>query len=118
MDDLAQMLGIDTTTPEFRAAYADAEARSARQVDRRCPFGNCATFIDPLDGKITGGFGPVGCGCDTLPGWRSPYYDGLPKPGWSAKPVGRHGGRVAASRRKAREHARWLAAMEARIAAI
>lgn len=117
MDELAEMLDIDKTTPEFREAYAQAQARSERQVDRRCPFGNCWTWIDPLDRTVVGGVGPVGCGCDSLPGWRSKYYEGLPKPGWAAKPVGRHGGKIAASRRKHARHARWLADLDAMIAA-
>jgi len=96
------------TQPGFPEAYAEANARGARSVTRLCPFGNCSVDIDPLDNAIIGAAGPVGCGCDNLPGWRSQHWDGLPKPGWHAKPNGRHGGRVAASRRKHADHARWL----------
>ena len=100
-------------TPEFRAAYAQAQARADRQVDRPCPFGNCTTWIDPLDRTVCGGIGPVGCGCDSLAGWRAKHYDGLPKPGWNVKAVGRHGGKIAASRRKHAAHACWLTELAA-----
>lgn len=94
--------------PAFRAAFEASTAKYARAVTRICPFGNCTVDIDPVDRTIMGGAGPVGCGCDSLPGWRSPYYEGLPKPGWAGKAVGRHGGRIAASQRKHADHVLWL----------
>jgi len=101
---LDAQLAKSMDVPELARAYSEARARYERAVARLCPFGNCEVLVDPIDRTVQGGMGPVGCGCDNLPGWRSRYYDGLPKPGWQAKPVGRHGGRIAASRRK---HAAW-----------
>lgn len=82
--------------------------RLERGVPRNCPWGCCEILIDPLDNKIITSIGLVGCGCDNLPGWRSRYYEGLPKRGWNVKPVGRHGGKIARSRKKHREHAQYL----------
>ena len=101
-------LGLDMRNATFAAAYDLARERGARAVSRPCPFGSCQVDIDPLDGTIVSAVGPVGCGCGNLPGWRSQHWDGLPKPGWTVKAVGRHGGRIAASRRKHAEHGRWL----------
>lgn len=95
-------------TPEFHAAVAEARARLDRAVQVECAFGNCVMDVDPVDGRVFGGMGPIGCGCESLPGWKSPYVDGKPMLGWAAKPVGRHGGRIAASRRKHAAHARWV----------
>lgn len=87
------------------------DEREERLVERLCPFGTCVTLTDPADNTVFGGWGSVGCGCDSLPGWRSKYYDGLPKPGVALKPVGRHGSRIARSRRKHAEHKRWVASL-------
>lgn len=103
---LAALLNLDPATA--KALAAEAAALYERAVYRPCPFGNCDTAIDPLGNTIASSAGPVGCGCDSLPGWRSRHYDGLPKPGWPAKPVGRHGSRIAASRAKHADHQRWL----------
>ena len=94
-------------TPAEQAAYEHARAVYDRSEPHPCPFGACTVMVDPVTGKISGASGPVGCGCDNLPGWRSVHLAGLPKPGWNAKPVGRHGGRVAASRRKHADLATW-----------
>lgn len=104
--DLLAELGF-RDSPTYAAVLARVREQYARAVARPCPFGNCAVDIDPLDNTIISGVGPALCGCDNLPGWRATRWDGLPKPGWSAKPVGRHGGRIAASRRKHADLARF-----------
>jgi|JI10StandDraft_1071094.scaffolds.fasta_scaffold11205_10 hypothetical protein len=93
--------------PKFVAALLKERAAFERSTRRLCPWGTCEVSIDPWNNKIFAAVGLVGCGCDNLPGWRSKYYEGLPKPGWDAKPVGRHGGRIARSRRKHRKHQRF-----------
>ena len=87
-------------------------AKLARSIPRPCPWGSCEICVDPVDNKIVSAIGPVGCGCDNLSGWKSSYYEGLPKPGWAAKPFGRHGGRIARSRKKTADHNRWRAEIE------
>lgn len=103
---------MDTDDPvkraEIRAAMREARARFARLINRPCPFGNCRVLIDPVDNTVEPFFGLAGCGCSMLPGRNARHYDGLPKPGWNTKPVGRHGGRIARSRHKHASHARWL----------
>lgn len=100
LDWLEEMMSDD----KFVTALIESREKYARSVARLCPFGTCEINIDPVDGKIFGAIGLVGCGCDVLPGWRSKYYEGLPKPGWDVKPVGKHGGRIARSRRKHKKH--------------
>ena len=73
-----------------------------------CPFGNCVVEVEAGTGLVHAAYGPVGCACDYLPGWRSKHYEGLPKPGWDVKAVGRHGGRIARSKRLRREYAAYL----------
>lgn len=96
LDDLAQ-------DPKIAEYMRQERERLDRGIPRNCPWGICEVLVDPIDNTITSTIGLVGCGCDNLPGWRSKYYEGLPKPGWNVKPVGRHGGRIARSRKKHRE---------------
>lgn len=93
---------------EFMDLLRVERDRLDRSFQRLCSWGTCEYSIDPVDNKIVSSIGIVGCACDGLPGWRSQYYDGLPKRGWNIKARGRHGGRIAQSRRKHAEHARWL----------
>ena len=98
------------TVGDQRAAELLEEARQRfdRAVAVPCPFGNCTLHLDPVDGTVHSSFGPVGCGCDILPGGSSPYYDQRPKRGWAGKARGRHGSRVQRSRaRRARVARRW-----------
>lgn len=94
--------------PKFVAAMLKEREAFERSTRRLCPFGTCEISVDPRNNKVFAAVGLVGCGCDNLPGWRSKYYEGLPKPGWDAKPVGRHGGRIAQSRRKHRKHRQFV----------
>lgn len=101
LEDLAENHGL----MEFLEKERE---RLARGIPRLCPWGCCEVLVDPIDNQITTTIGLVGCGCDNLPGWRSKYYEGLPKPGWNIKPVGRHGGKIARSRKKHREHENYM----------
>lgn len=49
--------------PETRAAFEAAQARQAREVEGVCENGRCVEFRDPDTNEVTGGWGPVGCGC-------------------------------------------------------
>lgn len=90
--------------PVIMKYMIEERVRLGRGIARSCPWGICEVLVDPIDNQITSTIGLIGCGCDNLPGWKSKYYEGLPKPGWDVKPVGRHGGRIARSRKKHREH--------------
>lgn len=98
-------------SPQERAELEEAleQDRLAfeRSSVRRCAFGHCTVHEDPVTGEELARFGPVGCGCDNLPGWDSRHRAGRPKPGWQVKAAGRHGGRIAASRRKRADLAQW-----------
>ena len=51
------------STPEGRAALAEAEEREKRLIQQLCREGNCVELIDPLTSENMGGWGPVGCPC-------------------------------------------------------
>jgi hypothetical protein len=114
-DDVWSFFDECMKDPKFARIYAERKAKYDRAEQRLCAFGNCVMEVDPVDERVLSGVGPVGCGCEWLPGWRSQRYGGKAKPGWPAKPFGRHGGRIAASRRKhakfAREQAEFTRAM-------
>lgn len=84
-------------SPLYLAALERARARYARAVSVPCPWGWCSNDVDPLDGTVIGGFGPVECPCENLPGWRSERMAGRAKPQVPAKGRGRHGSRVQRS---------------------
>lgn len=77
---------------------AREEMRTARQV--RCAYGNCTNLVSRFTGEIVAGMGPVGCACESTPGWRSKYPAGKGKPGWKGKVRGRNGSRIQRSRRR------------------
>lgn len=52
-----------SSTPEGRAALAEAEEREKYLVERPCSADNCIDLIDTRTGENTGGWGPVGCPC-------------------------------------------------------
>lgn len=80
-------------SPAERAAI-DAERRELDEALRvPCAWGLCTQEVSRATGKILGGMGPVGCPCDLLPGWRSKYPAGTPKPAAPVKARGRHGSR-------------------------
>ena len=94
--------------PKFMEEYLASRKVMDRCYHVLCPWQRCEISIDPVTNVIVTAIGPVGCGCDNRPGWRSKYYEGLPKPSWMAKPQGRHGGRIAAGRRREAEHEKFL----------
>lgn len=85
-----------------RCYWCTAVSRAQRSIEIACPWGNCSNSYDPLTREIWAGMGPVGCPCESLPGWRSPHPEGRPRPAVPAKPRGRHGSRVQRSRRRHR----------------
>jgi len=54
---------------EHPAEMAEARARFARAVERPCSEGNCVESYDPQTCEVIGGWGPVGCPCES-PRWR------------------------------------------------
>jgi hypothetical protein len=94
--------------PEFMKGYLHARKVMDRTYQVLCPWGRCEYSIDPVDNTIVTSIGPLGCGCDYFPGWKSKYYDGLPMPGFAVKPYGRHGSRIARKRKITAQHERWL----------
>lgn len=88
IDDLIAECG-----PEFAAAV-EAELAELQAADRvMCAWGWCVQEVSSTTGKILGAVGPMACPCDLLPGWRSAYPAGLPKPPVPVKARGRHGSR-------------------------
>lgn len=77
-----------------------SELQHEREVKYVCPWGRCVNFYDPVEHRITWGFGSVGCPCDQLPGWNARHPEMLPKPAWVGKAIGRNGPRVHRSRRR------------------
>jgi hypothetical protein len=97
---LEQWLNNLLEDPEFMDSLKAHQKQLDRAEHKMCPWGRCEFSIDPLTNTIIGSIGLIGCECDLLPGWDSKYYEGLPKPRWDVKPVGRHGSRVQRSRRR------------------
>lgn len=85
------------STPQGRAALERARARAERAIDMPCPWGWCINEYDPVDRVILGGFGPMACPCENLPGWRCEQPAGRAKPQAPVKARGRHGSRVQRS---------------------
>lgn len=79
--------------PEEMQAARDRYASLVRSV---CAFGNCTVLVDS-SGRNAGGAGPVGCACEKR--WTQ-WPDQTYKPAFPAKVRGRHGSRVARSRRR------------------
>lgn len=52
-------------SPAMHRGYMAALERSEREIERDCWAGNCTEFYDPVEKRVTGGWGPVGCPCDT-----------------------------------------------------
>lgn len=50
--------------PTFAAAYEAAMTAQAREIEGVCENGQCVEFRDPDTNEVTGGWGPVGCGCE------------------------------------------------------
>lgn len=86
--------------PLFAAELAEQAAREMRLVPVTCAWGWCTEGMDPIDGRLYGGGGPTACPHDHLPGWKSPYPQGRPRPATPAKARGRHGSRVHRSKRR------------------
>lgn len=107
-ESIAAILGIDLTDPVMLQALADARARRDRAVTYTCAWGTCVAEFDPVERRITGGYGQAFCGCECLPGWRARHPEGRPKPSVPVKARGRHGSRVQRSRARRRE---WLSLM-------
>lgn len=80
--------------------WADERRREAETVSVLCAWGNCVYFV--YRGRIDGGFGPIACPCDHLPGWRSDRVQGQAKPRVPALNRGRNGSRNARSARRHR----------------
>lgn len=87
-------------TPDNRRLLAQARARLDRAVAVDCAWGWCSNDVDPLDGVILGGMGPVMCPCEKVPGGNSRYVAGRAKPQTPVKVAGRHGSRVQRSNRR------------------
>lgn len=79
---------------------ADARARYARLAETRCAFGNCVILYDPVTRTPQGGFGPFGCAHEHLAGGNARHPEGLPKPRFAVKAVGRNRGRIERSIRR------------------
>lgn len=83
---------------------------SIEYTEKLCPFGRCCIAVQGT--IIVFAYGPVDCECSNMDGWRSRHYEGLPKRRWNVKPVGRHGGKIQASKRKHEKFAKdwrwWL----------
>ena len=86
--------------PRMAAALERARTRADRAIVMACAWGWCSNEFDPVDGVILGGFGPVACPCENLPGWRSERPAGRAKPQVPVKATGRHGSRVQRSMKR------------------
>ena len=51
--------------PEVRASFARSKEQLDRAVQTRCSEGVCVEWHDPKTGEHLGGYGPVGCPCQT-----------------------------------------------------
>lgn len=100
-------------TPAGAAALEQARAQAARAVERPCSWRRCVVLVDPVDNTVIGGWGDALCPCDHLPGWNARHPEGMAKVGWSGKARGRHGSRIARSKARRREWARFEAEMTA-----
>lgn len=87
-------------SPLYRAALERARARYERSMSVPCAWGWCSNDVDPLDGTVISGMGPVECPCENLPGWRSERMAGRAKPQMPVKARGRHGSRVQRSTKR------------------
>lgn len=96
------MDSLGVTEAEMAEIRAEIKIRHAREVPYRCAWGRCMNYYDPVDGRISWGWGATGCPCDNLPGWNGRHPEMLPKPAWPGKAVGRNGSRVQRSRRRHR----------------
>lgn len=84
-------------TPQMRALIEQERIRYERSVPVPCAWGWCTNDVDPVDGTVLSGFGPVECPCENLPGWRASRVAGRAKPQVPVKVRGRHGSRVQRS---------------------
>lgn len=104
-DTLAKMVGIDSNNPSLTRVRAEAKqaARERRKYGSqvRCAWGNCTHTLDQ-HGRVTGGFGVIGCPCDNTPGWNRDRPEAMGKPSFNVKAVGRHGSRIQRARRRKR----------------
>lgn len=91
------LIDLLNSTPQGRAAIARARARAERSIATPCPWGWCINEYDPVDRMLLAGYGPVGCPCENLPGWRTARPAGRAKPQVPTKARGRHGSRVQRS---------------------
>lgn len=89
--------------PQLMKFFQEAQEELEAATYRLCPWRNCEVAISSTTGKIISTIGPVGCGCDSM----APYWDGLPKPGFNIKARGKHGGRIARSRRRMKRYYVW-----------
>lgn len=86
--------------PELVAAVSQARELVSRLFEIACHWGNCVVWVDPYDNTTQGGFGPVDCPCEHLPGRHARHLEGTGRPAVPALPRGRHGSRVQRSRRR------------------
>lgn len=99
-DDFAALMAEEMKDPAFARHYNEAKARLDRAEPVLCAWRNCVHDVDPEDGKIIGGMGPIACPCDHLPGWKSDRVEGQARPAAPVKARGRHGSRVQRSRKR------------------
>lgn len=71
---------------------------SIEYTKKLCPFGRCSIGVQ--DNVILFDSSPFGCECSKMDGRKPRHYEGLSKPRWNVKPVGRHGGKIQAAKRK------------------
>lgn len=93
---------VEAFEPVDRAAVAHWLEEYRNAIVTLCAWGYCTVETSSTTGKVIGGMGPVECPCDHLPGWKSQYAAGQPKPAVPVKARGRHGSRVQRSRRRHR----------------
>lgn len=95
------------TDAQVRAACEARRAEIAAATQVRCAWVACVIDVSATTGKILGGFGVVCCPCNLLPGRRSPYPAGLPKPAAPVKSRGRHGSKVQRAAARRRSYYEW-----------
>lgn len=93
--------------PGFQSALEEVRAELDAATQVPCAWGYCVNDVSATTGKLLGGFGAVCCPCDMLPGWRSSYPEGLPKPAAPVKARGRHGSKVQRSAARRRSYNSW-----------
>lgn len=98
--------------PRNAAALEEARKIIDREVETTCSFGSCIVCVDPVTNLIGGGFGPVGCPCENLPGGNAKHPEGRPMPAVPVKATGRHGSRVTRSQKR-HELPPWLVELTA-----